>query len=257
MENLDIIILAAGKGTRMGGDLPKVLNQAQGKPMLYYTIEAVRKSGLPHEPVIVVGYKGELVKDFVEGALSEKSQARFAHQTEQRGTGHAVMSARDIVRQDAESILILYGDQPLVRAESLKAIHDYHRAQKQSPITMATVRVDSFDGWKALFADFGRIVRDDQGEIFAIVEKKDTTEDQKKIMELNPAYFCVDAGWLWESLDQVTTKNAQGEYYLTDLIGIAQKQGYTIASVEIPAEDALGVNTPEQLAHVEFLMRMR
>lgn len=267
MHKFDVIILAAGKGTRMGGELPKVLTKVKGIPMLRYTLDAVAEAGLPHSPVVVVGYKADLVKEYVAesnktGGHNHFMQApRFAHQAEQKGTGHAVMVARDEVHPHASDILILYGDQPLVRAQTLQSIFSHHNAQTKSPMTMATVRVDSFDGWKSTFADFGRVIRDGsiqadgKGNIIAIVEKKDATDEQKNIKEVNPAYFCVDAQWLWKSLAEITPKNSQGEYYLTDLVAIACRQGHTIASIEIPAEEAFGVNTPEQLAHVEKLLR--
>jgi bifunctional UDP-N-acetylglucosamine pyrophosphorylase/glucosamine-1-phosphate N-acetyltransferase len=120
---------------------------------------------------------------------------------------------------------------------------------------MATVKVDSFEGWKKAFFDFGRIIRDAAGKIVANVEKKDTTDEQKLITEVNPVYFCVDSAWLWKSLSEITPNNAQGEYYLTDLVKLACNQGHAIVSVEIPAEEALGVNTPEQKEIVEGLMK--
>ena len=234
----DVIILGAGKGTRMGGELPKVLTEVAGSPMIVHVMREVEKAGF-NPPVVVVGYKADMVKD------SLPKHSRFALQTEQKGTGHAVKITQDMALQDDGSILILYGDQPLVKADTLLSIFDAHE-KHEHPLTIATITVDSFDGWQSPFSTNGRIVRDADGKVLSIIEKKDATPEQLQIKEVNPAYFCVDASWLWKSLEKINTNNAQGEYYLTDIVGIAFQEGHPIMTVSIPPEEALGVNTPEQ-----------
>ncbi|MES2470746.1 MAG: NTP transferase domain-containing protein [Patescibacteria group bacterium] len=241
----EVIILAGGKGTRMKTEFPKVLTEVAGRPLITHVVEQVNKLGLESEPIIVVGYKGDQVKD----RLSNHS--RFSHQLEQKGTGHAVMSARREALREKGSILILYGDQPLVKTDTLQKIFEAHE-NHDSPITIATTIVDAYDGWQKPFYDFGRIVRNEKGNVVGIIEKKDATDDQREgIREVNVAYYCVDADWLWNSLDKVTTNNVQGEYYLTDIVGIAFEEGHPIVAVDIPPKEALGVNSPEQLIVVE------
>jgi bifunctional UDP-N-acetylglucosamine pyrophosphorylase / glucosamine-1-phosphate N-acetyltransferase len=256
MNDLDIIILAGGKGTRMGGDNPKVLTEVAGRPMLSYIFDTVRTVH-PHPPVVVVGYQAEKVMNTFAKDL------RYALQKEQRGTGHAVQVALEHVRPDAKYIFVMYGDHPLVKPDTVRAIYEKHIEQKKlwsptrseaSPITMATVRLQDFEDWRKQFHDFGRIIRDTLGSIVKIVEKKDASEAEKAITEVNPSYLCFDAKWLSERIKDLGCTNAQGEYYLTDLIGIAQQEGHFLNSLEIPPEEALGVNTPEQLQVVLGLL---
>ena len=228
----------------MNTDVPKVLVPLKGKPLIKHLLDALAKSGLFPVPIIVVGQKRELV-------IRELGPTyRYAIQTEQLGTGHAVYSARELIENQAEHVIVLYGDHPCVSAETVKNLAEAH-IQSDGILTIATANVLNFEGWRAGFYDFGRIVRNEFGQIVKIAEKKDATEIEKQITEVNPAYFCFKASWLWQYLPAIQNQNAQGEYYLTDLISLAQNQGHTINSVSIRPHEALGVNTAEQLAMLE------
>lgn len=244
-----IIILAAGLGKRMGGKMPKVLISLAGKPMLKYLVEAVKKSGVDKRPVVVVAPDNkELVKRSLEGYDCD-----YIVQEEQLGTGHAVLCTRDFLENEADNILIFYGDMPLVSAETIKKINNTH-IDEGKVLTMATVKVSDFKDWRKGFYDFGRILRNDKGKVVQIIEKKDATEEQLNIKEVNPSYFCFKAEWIWKNLDKLENKNVQKEYYLTDLIGIACRQGQDIATVEIEPKEALGVNTPQQLEDLKKII---
>lgn len=243
-NQIQIIVLAAGKGSRMDTDLPKALVPLKGKPLIKHLLEAIAKSGISQNPILVVGQKRELVMNELGPTY------HYAVQTEQLGTGHAVNSARQLAENQANHILVLYGDHPYVSAETIKNLAENH-VQSGGVLTIATVNVPNFDGWRAGFFDFGRIIRNKSGQIVKIIEKKDATDIEKQITEVNPAYFCFKASWLWQHLPKIKNQNTQGEYYLTDLINLAQNQGYIISSITIEPREALGVNTTEQLATLE------
>lgn len=242
MVNVQIIVLAAGFGKRMAHqELPKVLIPLNGKPLIMHLLESIKQSGVCEKPVIVIGQKADLVK------ASLGPDYTYVTQTEQLGTGHAVACARPVVEGQADHVLVLYGDHPFVGAKTIRAIADAHQAQA-SVLTMATALVDDFKSWRQGFLDFGRVVRDNQGRVSAIIERRDATAEQLEIREVNPSYFCFRADWLWPHLSQLNNHNAQHEYYLTDLAGIACREGQTISTVPIAPREALGVNTAEQLA---------
>ena len=244
-----IVILAAGKGKRMGpSDRPKVLHTILGKPMLAYVLDAVVESGVDAKPVIVVGHMAEHVRA-VCGTACE-----YATQPELRGTGDAVMRARPLLEAGAENVMVLVGDQPFVTSRTIRRVADAH-ASSEATMTLGTVTVPDFDGWRAPFADFGRVVRDASGDVLRIVEVKDAAPEILALKEINPSYYCFKAAWLWKALEGLTTDNASGEYYLTDLLGRAIAEGETVTTVPIPPEEALGVNTPEQLAIAEARMK--
>lgn len=240
MKNLEIIILAAGKGSRMGGDKPKVLTEIKGKPILSYILKAVQKIH-EHKPLIILGYKADEVKEKI-GA-----DQKYIVQKEQLGTGHAVLQAIPHISPNTEHVMILYGDHPLIDEEVITQIYTAHINQKKSPLTLGTVNVPDFLDWRKPFYDFGRIIRDASGKIIKNVEKKDAKPEELEIKEINPSYFCFDVIWLKENIEKINKVNAQGEYYLTDLVGMAQSQGYELNSCLISTHKALGVNTPEQL----------
>ena len=236
------IILAAGQGTRMHSKLPKVLHHVAGKPMLWYAIQAVRALvDLP--PAIVVGYQAEAV----QSAINE--DALFVLQEQQLGTGHAVKCARSALEGRADTLLVTFADMPLLRSESLARLVRMHQ-ESGSPVTMTSFIGDEARG-------FGRVVRDAAGKVTAIVEQAVATPEQLKIREYNVSAYCFDANWLWGTLDQVPV-SPKGEYFLTDVVGMAVEQGYPVESMilEDPSE-GVGLNNRVHLATVEKLMRAR
>jgi bifunctional UDP-N-acetylglucosamine pyrophosphorylase/glucosamine-1-phosphate N-acetyltransferase len=150
--------------------------------------------------------------------------------------------------------MVLYGDHPHVSAETIRRLWDTHREAGDAVITMGTALLPDFEEWRAGFYDFGRIVRDEAGSIQRIVEKKDATEEELALLEVNPSYLCFSAEWLWKTIHRIKPNNTQGEYYLTDLIGMAIEEGKKIQTVPVPPYEALGANTMEQLMVLEGLI---
>lgn len=239
-QGVQIIILAGGRGKRMGSQDPKVLTLFNGRPIIDYCLNAVGELGFPEKPVVVVGFGAEKVRDYLGG------RAEYALQSEQLGTGHAVLCAKNQVEGKAENIVVLYGDHPNTKAETIRRILNFHKMEKPA-LTMMTLRVPDFAGVYSAFYGFGRVVREENGKIKKIAELKDATDEEKNIRELNPSLFCFDSAWLWENLPKVRNNNSQGEYYLTDMAGLAIEQGKKIASLEIDYRECIGVNTPEEL----------
>ncbi len=236
------ILLAAGQGTRMRSKLPKVLHQISGRPMVWHALRAV-KGLVSIPPVLVVGYRAERVKSAVEEDVA------YVLQEEQLGTGHAVACARPALEGQAETILVTFGDMPLLREESLEDLIKLHR-KGDSPVTMT-----SFIGEEA--RGFGRVVRDDAGHVTAIVEQADATPEQLAIREYNVSAYCFEADWLWDALDEIPI-SPKGEYYLTDVVGLAVEQGYQIDSLILEDEtEAIGINNRVHLATAEKRMRER
>ena len=237
-----IVVLAAGKGKRMGIDIPKVLVPLKGEPVLYHILRSIRAAGIDPKPIIVVGEN----KPLVEASLQEGGfDVEYAVQTEQLGTGHAVRAA-EVAAGGAEVMLVLYGDHPFVSPATIKNIVRLHEAE-HATLTLATLIVPDFEGWRVSFADFGRIIRSANGAIERIVEKKDGTPEELAVRELNPAFFCFNGPWLWQSLAKLKNANAQGEYYLTDLVKMAMTEGVKISSLLIDPKEGAGINTQEHL----------
>jgi len=241
------IILAAGKGTRMGGDLPKVLHEVAGRPMVHWVIDAARAADAT--PIIlVVGYREDLVRT----ACADMDVA-FVTQAEQLGTGHAVAVCEDALTGDtghAGDTLVLAGDGPLIRTEVLHQLIDTHRDTK-SAATLATAELDDPTG-------YGRIVRDDEGHFDRIVEHKNATETQLGITEVYPSYAVFDTAALFADLKVLPRNAVSGEYYLTTVPERLREQGRTVSLVPgVPAEDILSINTPEQRAAVDAVLRNR
>jgi bifunctional UDP-N-acetylglucosamine pyrophosphorylase / glucosamine-1-phosphate N-acetyltransferase len=239
------IILAAGKGKRMASDLPKVLVPVCGRPMIRYVVDAVRAAGVARM-IIVVGYRGDLVR----AELAEEAGISFAKQTEQLGTGHAVMMCRESLAVHQGPALILAGDSPMVQVSSLQAaLEEFNRRQPACLLGTAT---------KAEPVGLGRVVRDASGDFLAIVEEKDATPSQRAITEVNMStYVFRPADLLW-ALGQLTADNTQGEYYLTDCPGVLKRAGREVLALNAlqPCE-ALSINTVGELAIVEEEMRKR
>lgn len=242
----EAIILAAGKGTRMGGDLPKVVHEVAGKPMVWWVVQACRQAGVGR-CVIVVGYKGDLVRQ----ALAGVEGVVFVEQAEQLGTGHAAQMARPLYEGKAGvDVFVLAGDGPLIRAQTLAELLKLHRDQRASA-TLATAILDDPSG-------YGRVVRDADGQFAAIVEQKDATPDQLALREVNPSYYCFASDDLFASLAQVRNDNNQNEYYLTDVPALLKKQGKAVRVIDaVPSQDVLSINTTAQLAEVDAILRAR
>ncbi len=248
MEKVKILILAGGLGKRMNNpDLPKVLVKLKGKPLIEYLLEAIEKSGVDPRPTIVVGKKAELVKE----SLGDKYD--YVFQAEQLGTGHAVACAEKFLKDQAENILVLYGDMPLLKPNTIKNLALSH-LESDCELTMGTVKVDEYKGWEAGFYDFGRVLRNSDNTVCSIVEKKDANGNQLQIKEVNPSYFCFKAEWLWQNLHRLKNDNNQQEYYLTDLAKMACGQGLKINTVPIEPREAVGINNEEQLVLITNLI---
>jgi len=239
---IDVVILAAGMGTRMKSALPKVLHPLLGKPMVEYIFDAVRDI-CAEPPLVVVGNKAELVQE----TLGEK--ARYVLQEPQLGTAHAVMQAREVLRGRSDIVLVANSDFPLITAETYQLLVETHQ-REGNKVTISTVIADQPRG-------FGRIVRDSDGKIMGIVEEKAATPDQLKIKELNSNPYCFNAEWLWDALDRVE-KSAVGEYYLTDLIEIAAKEREAIGAIEIvDHQESIGINNRIHLAEATKVIQQR
>ncbi|QDU82768.1 Bifunctional protein GlmU [Polystyrenella longa] len=232
------IVLAAGRSTRMKSDLPKVLHEIHGKPMIDYVLDAVRSAGL-NKVVVVVGHQAERVQQ----ALSHHDELEFALQTEQLGTGHAVMSCRDQLAAHNGPVVVLAGDTPLLQASSLEGLVKQLVDNNASAVIGSANTENNFG--------LGRVVRSADGQFERIVEQKDANEAEQQITEINTGCYAFDSQSLLRSLDQLKPENSQSEYYLTDCPGIMQQAGETVlASCLFTIEEAMGVNTQEQLAEV-------
>ncbi|MFP1681899.1 bifunctional UDP-N-acetylglucosamine diphosphorylase/glucosamine-1-phosphate N-acetyltransferase GlmU [Alloalcanivorax sp. C16-1] len=231
---LAVVILAAGKGTRMKSALPKVLHPIAGRPMVQHVVDAAAALS-PANTVVVYGHGGERVREAVNG-----ERLRWAEQAEQLGTGHAVAQALPHLNEDV--VLVLYGDVPLIRPETLR---DFVARVSDRSLALMTLELDDPAG-------YGRIVRDDRGQVTRIVEQKDASDDQKRIREINTGILACGRRFLNDSLPKLSNRNAQGEYYLTDLIAMAVDAGMDVVT-EQPADawEVDGVNDRVQLARLE------
>lgn len=247
-DKIKIIILAAGKGKRMKSDEPKALAILKGKPFLQHILDTLKKLDPKIKPIIVVGYKKERIKEVLGNNYI------YAEQHEQLGTGHAVMSAQKAIAGEHEMVLVLSADQPLVSKETLEHLISTH-IEKQPTITIGTVVVPDYEDWRAgLYSNFGRIIRDTNGKVKKLVEFKNTTDEEKKIKEVNPALYVFDAKWLWNNIDKIEMDYTRNEYKLTDLIHIAFSQNKKIEAVEVAnILEALQPNSKEELEVLEKL----
>jgi bifunctional UDP-N-acetylglucosamine pyrophosphorylase/glucosamine-1-phosphate N-acetyltransferase len=237
---IQVVILAAGKGKRMGGEKPKVLCEVGEKPIVERLVDSVLVSGVTSRPIVVIGYGTEIIKKYLG------TRCNYVLQAEQLGTAHAVFCAKDFLA-GVDDVLVLYGDHPFLKPKTISDLAIAHQGSR-NVLTMMTVKLKNFDGWCRIFEDWGRIIRGEDGEVRAIVEKKDATPEELKIVEVNPSFFCFKSWWLWENLSKLSRNNAQGEYYLTDLVQLAILQNQKIQALAIfdPVE-AVGINNPEQL----------
>ncbi len=241
-KKIGVVILAAGKGKRMQSELPKVMHPLRGKPLINYVVKAVE--GIKIKPIVIVPDDSDLVREYLG------KRADYAVQTERLGTGHAVQMAEEKLSGKADHVVVLYGDMPFITVRSLQNIIDDHIA-RSNMVTLATVTVPDFRDWRTQFYDFGRIIRDKNGDIIKIVEKKDASPAELNVKELNSAFFCFNGEWLWDNLRNLKNNNAAGELYLTDLVKIAFDTGAPLSSVNIEAREAVGINTKEHLTKAQ------
>jgi len=244
MENIQALILAAGKGTRLHAkSKPKVLFSILDKPIIDYIIKTLNEAGFK-KPVVVVGFKGKLIQEHL------KKKAVCVWQKRQLGTGHAVLKAKNAL-QGADKILIIYGDMPFWQPETFKKLIKSHQ-KTSATLSLATVILD-----EPSFFQYGRIIRDKKGNVLGIIEEKEASEKQKKIKESNPGCYLVQTDWLWKALSKIKKSNS-GEYYLTDIIGLAVKEGRKINT--LPIKDwtqVVGINTKEHLNMAQKIIRER
>jgi len=243
MSDVLAIVLAGGKGTRMKSDLPKVLVPVLGRPMIEYVLDALKTAGITRAAV-VVGYRSDLVRETVAG----HAELTFCEQSQQLGTGHAVMMCHAVLEQHTGPVVVVTGDSPLVQPQSLTALLDAFRTGNYACL-LGTVHKENPHG-------LGRIVRDANRRFVGIVEEKDATPEQKQITEVNLSYYVFDCVQLRQALDRLGNRNAQQEYYLTDCPSILAQLGQSVEALAVlqPFE-SLSINNPEELAQVEVEMQ--
>jgi UDP-N-acetylglucosamine diphosphorylase/glucosamine-1-phosphate N-acetyltransferase len=238
------VILAAGKGTRMKSDLPKVLCRVVDRPMIHFVLDALTKSGV-NKQIVVVGYQADLVRQ----ELSSRSPVpQFALQREQLGTGHAVMMCRDLLKNQTGPTIVLAGDSPLVQPDSLRELFDYFNKHRPS-LLLGTLKKEDPTG-------LGRIVRNQAGEFTGIVEHKDATEAQRQIKEVNMSTYLFNTADLLATLDSLDSNNSQNEYYLTDCASLLRKAGKKVEALPVLREcESMSINNPDELNQVDQAMR--
>lgn len=243
MEKRFAVVLAAGQGTRMKSKIHKVMHPILGQSMIHYVLHAIEKTSISKQ-ITIVGHGANEVMEHI-GEISE-----FAIQDEQQGTAHAVMQAKELLRHKKGTTLIVCGDTPLISSETYRKLFEYHESTGAKG-TILTTKVADPTG-------YGRIVRNDAGEVIRIVEQKDATEEQLDINEINTGTFCFDNEALFHALKEVNNDNAQNEYYLTDVIEILQEQSEKVtAYLTEDASETIGINDRVALAEAENMMKKR
>jgi bifunctional UDP-N-acetylglucosamine pyrophosphorylase/glucosamine-1-phosphate N-acetyltransferase/UDP-N-acetylglucosamine pyrophosphorylase len=235
--------MAAGKGTRMKSDLPKVLFPVCGRPMIDYVLDALEEAGIDRI-VVIVGYRSELVRE----TLAARAGVEFVEQTEQLGTGHAVMVCREVLKDHDGPVFVIAGDSPMIQTESVRTLLDDFDREPAACILGTALKDDPFG--------LGRIVRDGDGQFTGIVEERDATEEQKQITEVNMSYYVFRCPDLLDALERIRPDNSQGEYYITDVPGVCLRQQKAVRALPVlkPCE-VLSVNTVDELATVEAAMQ--
>ncbi|MFA6194917.1 MAG: NTP transferase domain-containing protein [Patescibacteria group bacterium] len=241
-----IIVMAAGRGTRMKSELPKVLVPLKGRPMLDYLLGSISKTAQALKPIIIVSPDN---KEVIAAAL-KKYDVQYVIQEQQLGTGHAVASARNYIDPRATDIFVLNGDHPFYKVETIRDFPLKH----QGILSMITVALDNFEGWRSVFHHWGRVVRDKENNAQRIVEFKDAADHEKEILEVNPNCFCFNKEWLFAHIDTLNNQNNQGEYYITDLVKIAFNEGHKVTTFSISPHEGVGVNSLEELQIAEDLL---
>ena len=238
-RGLQAVVLAGGKGTRMKSDLPKVLHDLRGKSVIRHAIDNLGEAGI-EDVIVVVGHGGDLVKEHLKGRV------RFAVQEKQLGTGHAVRQALPLLEGTAGSVFICYGDMPFLQPATIRALVDTGSRPDVAGAILTMVLDDP--------PDFGRVIRDEHGQVIRVVEVKDCTPEELGIKEFNVGVYCFDVGALRWALPRLGDDNAQGEYYLTDLVQILTEGGRRVETVRTDnLEDTVGVNDRADLKFAERL----
>ncbi|WP_010235239.1 bifunctional UDP-N-acetylglucosamine diphosphorylase/glucosamine-1-phosphate N-acetyltransferase GlmU [Clostridium arbusti] len=238
-----VLILAGGKGKRMKSDLPKVLHKVCGKEMINHVIDVMRKADF-QDVNVVIGKGADQVKD-----ATRDRNVTYSFQSEQLGTGHAVMCTKDFLKDKDGIVAIFAGDAPLISENTVKKFIDFHKKGKYKA-TLLTSILENPTG-------YGRIMRDSKGDVEKIVEHKDCTAEELKVKEVNAAMYCFDINILLNGLDKIENDNAQKEYYLTDMVEIFKASGEKVGAMPIDFEETLGVNSRVQLSEAEVIMRNR
>lgn len=238
------IVLAAGKGTRMKSDLPKVLCPVVDRPMIHFVLDALAKAGIRRQ-IVVVGYQAGLVRE----ALKDRSEnIEFVTQTEQLGTGHAVQMCRDVLKSQTGPTIVVAGDSPLIQHTSISKLLVHSQTAKPALLLGTLIKNDP--------EGLGRIVRNADGGFTGIVEQKDATPEQLEITEVNMSTYFFQTSDLCDSLDQLSNDNAQGEYYLTDCARLLYEAGRPVEAMPVlqPCE-SMSINNPDELKLVDATMR--
>lgn len=237
------ILLAAGQGTRMNSSQPKVLHPVVGRPLIWHAMQAIRQCST-EKPIVVVGHAADQVTAYLGDS------ARTVLQEPQLGTGHALMQAESLLKGKTDLVVVCYGDMPLLRGETLKKLVETQR-ENTGPLSILTVIADDPRG-------FGRIIRKPDGTVGSIVEEYVATTEQLQVKELNVGGYCFDANWLWDALQRIPKNPKKGEYYLTDIVELASREGLAVQAVLMDdVEEIIGINTRVHLAEVEAAMRRR
>jgi bifunctional UDP-N-acetylglucosamine pyrophosphorylase/glucosamine-1-phosphate N-acetyltransferase len=247
MNNLQlgVVILAAGEGKRMKSTTPKVMTLLHGRPLIDHVVTNVEAANLGVKPVVVVSAKHTLVQEYLG------DRATYVVQSEPKGTGHAVSAAESVLSGKAEHVVVLYGDMPFLRPDSIARLAHEH-VDSGATLSLLTAETPDFDGWRAAFRSFGRIVRDSSGYLERIVEYKDASDaERESLRELSTCYFCFRGNWLWQQLKNLKNENVQQEFYLTDLVSAAIRGHEKITLSPVALEEVIGVNTPEDLSVAE------
>ena len=242
MNKFKAVILAAGKGTRMESDLPKVLHKVDGETMVHHTIKAANDAGAS-EVIVIVGYEGQMVKHEIVDVVE------FVEQREQLGTGHAIMCAKDKIGTEGD-VVVLCGDTPLITGNTIRELYEKHKKESNG-VTVLSAMIDDPTG-------YGRIIRDASGNFLRITEHKDCTPEELKVNEINSGMYVFNAEALSASLGLLSNNNSQGEYYLTDTVAIIKNCGLKVNAMPVAdINEILGVNTKDQLVIAEAIMIAR
>ncbi len=242
-DNVAVIILAAGQGTRMKSNKAKVLHEIAGRPMILYVVEAARKIA-GDNVIVVIGHQAQKVRDII----SEVAQVHFAYQEEQLGTGHAVQCAVPGLPDGCDEVVVLCGDVPLIRAQTITELIEDHRSAARD-ISLLAVELENPYG-------YGRVLVDDTRRVFGIIEESDATNAQKQIKLINAGIYCIRKDFLLQALPRIRTNNAQNELYLTDIMGIGHSENKKIGVViGTDPSEVIGVNTIQELKRVETILQ--